>query len=148
MIHWTLLQLLGAVPGQREIFEKICLEIIKVEHPNARSIREDRGDHGIDIYVGDFDNGIHIYQAKFFRDAIGESQRSQIRASYNRILDVETDVKSWTLMVPLEFSFDEITWFETWEKKKAREIRLMSGLQLEEKVRRPGYEEARKILSN
>jgi hypothetical protein len=139
--------MLGGVPGQREIFEEICRKVVKVEHPGAWSPREHRGDHGIDILVGDAETGLDVYQVKFFREGVGDSQQAQIRASYDRILETEGKIRSWTLMLPLELSFEEMRWFEGWRSKKDHDIALISGLQLEEKLKRPEYDEALHVLA-
>jgi hypothetical protein len=148
MNNWSLLQMLGSIPGQREIFEEICRKVVRVEHPGAWSPREYQGDDGIDILVGDLQTGVDIYQVKFFRDVVGDSQRAQIRESYDRILEVGAPVKSWTLMLPLELSYKEMRWFEGWKKKTEHNIKLVSGFQLEEKLRRPEYHEALRVLSS
>jgi hypothetical protein len=148
MNNWTLLQMLGGIPGQREIFEGICRKVVRAEHPGARSLREHQGDHGIDFYVGDLQTGIDVYQAKFFREEVGDSQQAKIRESYGRILEVEFYVKSWKLILPLELSFEEMRWFEGWRKKKDHDIRLVTGLQLEQKLKRPEYKEALNVLSS
>jgi hypothetical protein len=147
MNNWTLLQMLGVIPGQREIFEDICRKVVRVEHPCTRSLREHKGDHGIDFFVGDLQTGIDVYQVKFFREEVGDSQRAQIRESYDRILEKKEHVKSWTLMLPLELSYEEMQWFERWEKKKDHDIRLVTGFQLEEKLKRPEYRDAARVLS-
>jgi hypothetical protein len=146
MHNWTKLQLLGAVPGQREIFEEICRKIVHAEHPLARTIREEPGDNGIDFFVEYSDERIAVYQAKFFRDKIDDSQQGQIRESYKRVVS-SANVMSWTLMVPLELSFQEWSWFKTWRDKQDIPINLLSGLQLEDKIMGSGYEEARKVLA-
>ena len=148
MNYWTLLQMLGGTPGQREIFEDICRKVVRVEHAGAWSPREYKGDDGIDILVGDSKTGVDIYQVKFFRERVGDSQRAQIRESYEKILEAEDPVKSWTLMLPLELSYEEMRWFEGWKRKKGHDIRLVSGLQLEEKLRRSEYHEGFRVLSN
>jgi len=148
MNNWTLLQMLGGIPGQREIFEDICRKVVRSEHPGAWSPREYKGDDGIDILVGDSKTGVNIYQVKFFREGVGDSQRAQIRESYDRILEAEDLVKSWTLMLPLELSIEEMRWFKGWKMKKDHDIRLVSGFQLEEKLKRTEYKEALSVLSS
>jgi hypothetical protein len=148
MNYWTLLQMLGGISGQREIFEDICRKVIKTEYPGSWSPREHPGDDGIDILLGDSEGGIDVYQVKFFRHQVGDSQQAQIRESYDRILEAEHQVRSWTLMLPLELAYKEMRWFEEWKRKKDHDIRLISGLQLEEKLRRPEYHEALTMLSD
>jgi hypothetical protein len=50
-------------------------------------------------------------------------------------------------MLPLELSFEEMLWFEGWKRKKDHDIRLASGFQLEEKLKRPKYKDALSVLS-
>ena len=97
--------------------------------------------------MGDSKTGVDIYQVKFFRERVGDSQRAQIRESYDKILEAEDHVRSWTLMLPLELSIEEMRWFAEWKMKKGHDIRLVSGFQLEEKLKRPEYKEALSVLS-
>jgi hypothetical protein len=70
MKNWTLLQMLGGIPGQREIFEDVCRKLVKVEHRGAWSPREHKGDHGIDILVGDSKTGVDVYQVKWLTGSL------------------------------------------------------------------------------
>ena len=69
--------------GARDIFEKICTELLHAKYgENAHNIRVNKGDEGIDILVGDFSSPIDDYQCKFFLDGICDSQKKQIRESF------------------------------------------------------------------
>ena len=94
MNNWTLFQMLGGIAGQREIFEDICRKIVLAEHPSTRPLREHKGDHGIDFFSGDWQTGMDVYQVKFFREEVGDSQQAQIRKSYDKILEEKGRVKS------------------------------------------------------
>ncbi|MBU5483334.1 hypothetical protein KQI86_03275 [Clostridium sp. MSJ-11] len=61
--------------GAREKFEHICTELIQSKFNNAHPVEVSQGDGGIDIFVGDFNNEIEIYQCKFFIDEIGNCQK-------------------------------------------------------------------------
>ena len=76
MIHLTLLQLLGAVPGQREIFEKICCEIIKVEHPNAALSEKIEK-----IMVLTSTSGISMTESTFTRQKFSETQLASLKGA-------------------------------------------------------------------
>jgi hypothetical protein len=134
------------IPTARD-FEDICRKVISAEHPGSWSPREDKGDHGIDILVGDSMSAVDVYQVKFFREKVRDSQQAQIRESYDRILEAEHRIRSWTLMLPIELSYEEMRWFEGWKRKQNHNIRLISGPQLEEKLKRPEYREALNVLS-
>lgn len=40
--------------GAREVFEKICVQLMRLKFKDAYPVDVSRGDDGIDIFVGDF----------------------------------------------------------------------------------------------
>lgn len=63
------------------------------------------------MLVGDFSSSIDVYQCKYFIDALGDSQKEQIRHSFNRALSsTEYELKSWTLCLPKELDVKEFQW--------------------------------------
>jgi hypothetical protein len=43
------------------------------------------GDWGLDVVVGDIDDLLSVWQAKFFIDGVGDVQKGQIRESFGRV---------------------------------------------------------------
>lgn len=119
--------------GARDIFEKICTELLHAKYgENAHNIRVNKGDEGIDILVGDFSSPIDDYQCKFFLDGICDSQKKQIRESFQTAYkSTSYKLKNWILCVPCTFSASEYSWWSTWISKQKRitgiEISLFDG---------------------
>ena len=108
--------------GAREIFEKICSELLySCFGEDTHNIRVSQGDGGIDILVGDFTKPIENYQCKFFLDGIGDSQKQQIRESFESALESEEyKMKKWILCVPCCLSAKEFKWWSTWSAQKKK----------------------------
>ena len=106
--------------GARAIFEKICTELLHAKYgEQAHNIRVSQGDQGIDILVGDFSEPIENYQCKFFIDGIGDSQKTQIRESFETAINSTSyKMKKWILCVPCTLSAAEFKWWSEWSSKK------------------------------
>lgn len=114
--------------GAREIFEKICTELMHgCFANNAHNIRVSQGDGGIDILVGDLTKPIENYQCKYFIDSIDDPQKNQIRNSFKRAIEsTDYKMKTWTLCVPCVLSAKEFKWWSEWsaEKRKIHDINI------------------------
>lgn len=108
--------------GARDIFEKICTQWLQAKFgTDAHRIRVSQGDEGIDVLVGDFSQPIVVYQCKYFIDGIGDSQKQQIRESYERAKNAtDYKLKNWCLCVPCELSTKEFSWWSDWKSKKEK----------------------------
>ena len=95
---------------------------MKAEQPQADKVRVERGDGGIDVYIGELTDpgGIEVFQCKFFPQGLEESQKGQIRESFRRCLsNPKFKLKKWTLCLPVDLSVDEKRWFEGWRAVQA-----------------------------
>ena len=103
--------------GAREVFEKICTHLLQAQYgEDAHNIRVSRGDAGIDILVGDFQSPIDNYQCKYFIDGIGNSQKTQIKDSFERAIHAKDySMRKWTLCVPCSLSSSEFKWWSEWK---------------------------------
>jgi hypothetical protein len=116
------LQLIYGVAGAREKFEDLASQLVKSEQPSADKVRIVQGDGGIDVYVGELTDpqGIHVYQCKFFPLGLEDSQKGQIRKSFQACRDGDKfRLRKWTLCLPIDLSVDEKRWFEEWRSKQA-----------------------------
>jgi len=115
-VPWSLeeqLLLLGP-----SLFEELCGQIIRALDPSAQHLYGKGGDEGIDIRAGELDprlraaDGTHltIWQVKFFRDGIRDSQRVQVETSFNRALAHKPD--RWVLCVPRPLTVLEAKWWD------------------------------------
>lgn len=122
MLRLLDLQLLYGVAGAREQFEQLCLQLIKTVVPSAKGVRADPGDGGVDIFVGNWDDpeGIHVFQVKYFPNGVKESQKHQIRSSFQHCVNNPHFItKQWTLCLPVELSEEETAWFSRWKHEVA-----------------------------
>jgi hypothetical protein len=145
LVRLALLGVEGVAAG-RDRFERLVQATVGSIYPNARAIRPDPGDWGIDTYVGQLSSGtVSVWQSKYFPASIDDSQRRQIRESFKSIRKHAElkgfAVDSWTLVVPIELSGDETKWWENWSKKQRREtgipIELLTGPELELTLLKP-----------
>lgn len=117
MVRLLDLQLLYGVAGAREQFEKLCGQLISSQYPGTRGVRSERGDGGVDFFVGDQtdSSGITVFQVKYFPSGLKDSQKQQIRESFRQCREnTSFALKEWILCVPLDLSPDEIMWFSQW----------------------------------
>ncbi|MBN2597801.1 MAG: hypothetical protein JXR82_13590 [Marinifilaceae bacterium] len=111
--------------GARYIFESACEKTFKKEFENSFAVECNPGDEGIDIFVGNFDEPIIVYQCKFFIYSIGESQRKQIRDSFKTAYESKAyELKEWNLCVPKALNIDEHRWWATWKKKTTKKYNI------------------------
>lgn len=121
-VKLTDLQLIYGAAGARDKFEDLAVHLIRSERPDAERVRIVRGDGGIDAHDGSLADpaGVDVFQVKFFPTGIGDSQKNQIRDSFNTARDSKKfKAKSWTLCVPVDLSIGEKEWFDGWKQKQA-----------------------------
>ncbi len=117
----------GSIEGARANFEVLCESIFRRRYKDlsVQIIRADPGDEGIDIIIGDLYDNPTIIQCKFFIENIDESQREQIRKSFNRAINSEKyKLKRWYLCVPTTLSFKEYEWWCKWKAKQTEQYHL------------------------
>jgi hypothetical protein len=109
-------------------------------------VRIERGDDGLDVYVGELTDpaGIAVFQCKFFPLGVGESQKGQIRDSFKRCRNSTSfKTKKWTLCLPVDLSVEEKRWFEEWRAKQADSGIVIEdpwgALKLEGLLYQPGF---------
>lgn len=132
--------------GARERFQLLITDLVSVQVPAASEVAAPSGsDWGIDTYVGALNGQMVVWQSKFFVDW-GESQRGQIRSSFNEVMKKAGEqgftVAAWTLCVPSVLPPDEQKWFDTWaagkrSKHKGLVIELKNGGRIRRELMRP-----------
>ena len=126
--------------GTRKKFEKDCEQLIRLVYKpqNTYSVKVNRGDDGIDIFVGEFIAPIKVFQCKAFFDKLNESRKAQIRKSFNRsILSENYKMIEWNLCIPKDLTMEEHEWWSNWKSKMEIKhalpsdfIKLISGGEL------------------
>ena len=113
------------LPGAREKFEKICIEVFQEEFgPSTKEVMVSQGDDGIDVLVGDLDDRPSIYQCKFFIDGIGDSQKQQIRESFRKVIIKHPNISSWYLCVPIGLKINELSWWSSWKSEMKAKYKI------------------------
>lgn len=116
------LQLLYGVAGAREHFEDLCADLIRAEFSDAKEVRCQPGDGGVDVYIGDWakPEGISVFQVKYFPVGLGPSQKDQVRRSFRACIENNHfSVRCWTLCLPVDLSKEETIWFTKWKHQQA-----------------------------
>ncbi|SCG49204.1 hypothetical protein GA0070619_2273 [Micromonospora zamorensis] len=136
----------GSFAGAREVFQTMITDLVDVQHLTANEVSGPGGyDWGIDTYVGQLDSAIAVWQSKFFLDWSGESQRGQVRQSFNELMKKAASegfsVDAWTLCTPCILAPEEQQWFDTWAAGKRRNhklsISLWNGTALRKRLMQP-----------
>ncbi|WP_431813075.1 hypothetical protein [Kocuria sp. cx-455] len=122
----------GSDDGGRVLFQRMLSALIAVEYTTATDIRPDPGDWGIDVMVGSLADSIMIWQAKYFYEKIGDSQKRQIRDSFASAMKHakanKYRVDAWTLCVACELSAPEKKW---WDKKVKEWTKIFPDVQFD-----------------
>ncbi len=130
----------GGVEGGRDDFEDMITDLVGVTHEGVRSVQANPGDWGIDAYVGELDGTIVAWQAKYFIDGVGESQKAEIRDSFASIMKNSVEqgftVEQWVLCIPVQMDGPTQKWWTTWSRKKQRETTVAVEVWPEERLRR------------
>lgn len=126
MIDLSVLKDRWTQDGAREVFAQLVTHCVRSNHPGARAIRPDPGDDGVDTFFGEFDKDVRVWQAKYFCDGVGDSQRSQIRASWKACTSSSfgARVTLWTLCLPCDLSIDEEKWWQQWKAKEEKKAKI------------------------
>ena len=122
----------GGEPGARDVFERVMEELLRAENPGkeVHLVKASRGDGGIDVYVH-HEDGIDIYQCKFFMGSMNPSRWSQIKNSFSKAMEPKgVKVLRWVLCMPREMQKEDIAEWDEFRKDNASydvEILLVDG---------------------
>ena len=84
---YTFIGLNGGEVGARDMFEKVMEGLRRAENPgkDVHLVRASQWDGGIDVYVHQ-ENGIDVYQCKFFMGSMNSSRWPPVKDSFDRAL--------------------------------------------------------------
>ena len=114
----------GGEVGARNVFEKLMDALLRAENPDkeVHIVKASRGDGGIDVYVHQ-ENGIDIYQCKFFMGTLDSSRWGQIKESFNKAMESKgVKVLRWYLCMPREMQKEDIKKWDKFKKEKGNEF--------------------------
>lgn len=144
----------GSREGGRAMFEKLILALVGLDYPQVQNIRPMPGDWGIDGFVGELDDVVSIWQAKYFIDRFDTAQKTQITKSIKAALVAAKEngyqIEAWTLCVPVDLEGDALLWWTKLQRRMAKTeglvCRLWSASTLERFLLRPDGEGIRKYF--
>ena len=114
----------GDKDGARAKFEHLIAQLVALQYQGVRTVAAKGGDWGLDVIVGEIDGVISVWQAKFFIDGVGDSQKDQIRESFDTVVQKAAEkgftVNVWTLCIPVDLDPGALQWWTTWKKAKAK----------------------------
>lgn len=119
------------IAGAREEFERLCEDVLKKEYPlyNVHGVKVSQGDGGIDVFIGDINSSMDVYQCKFFIDEIGSSQKTQIKDSFEKVMSEYGDnINKWILCVPCELTRQNYEWWSDYKAEKENEYDVVLDL--------------------
>jgi hypothetical protein len=126
----------GSHEAARKQFERLCVYLVKSRYPEANAIREAPGDGGVDVYVGSWSSqDVHVFQAKYFPNGVGDSQQQNIRDSFRRAhSNPHFRMTRWTLCVPVELAEKEADWWDGWRARTQEATGVQIGLWSNEEI--------------
>jgi hypothetical protein len=62
----SLISYAGSEDGARPLFQRLIASLLRIKHRDAREIRPNPGDWGIDILVGELSGHCLVWQVKYF----------------------------------------------------------------------------------
>lgn len=80
-------------------------------YPGAQRVDGSGGDGGVDVRLPLAD-GLHIFEVKSFYSRLNPSRKAQIKNSLATALKTQKGMRRWTLVLPLDLTPSEISWFE------------------------------------
>lgn len=105
--------------GARSEFEKICWHLTNSLYGSSYQIKVQQGDGGIDVFVGNFNSQVMVFQCKFFIDGFADSQKGQIRESFKKCLaTLGSSLSTWILCVPVVLTLENQMWWSKWSEEK------------------------------
>jgi hypothetical protein len=120
-------QLIGAggKDGARETFERLIAQLVRLQYQAVKRVEANPGDWGLDVVVGEIDDVLSVWQAKFFIDGVGDVQKGQIRESFGQVTakakEEGFEVDVWTLCIPVDLDTDALAWWAGWKRRQEKE---------------------------
>ena len=144
----------GSDEGGRALFEKMVVQLVGIDFPQVQNLRALPGDWGIDGYIGELDDVVSVWQAKYFIDRFAKSQKGQITRSVRKLLTKANEegftVSAWTLCVPVDLEPDAMKWWSQFCRRMKSDHALVCELwpaaQLKRRLLRQSSEGVRRYF--
>src|ERR1022692_354865 len=104
-------------------FEELCFQIWSERLPGAglHHVEGKAGDKGTDLFAGVLAGKPAIWQCKFFKDGVKDSQKRQIKKSLKSALK-HFSPSLWTLCVPINLDINAHAWFQELAQSHSLEL--------------------------
>jgi hypothetical protein len=152
MINFHVHQVRAGSFGASEDFEKMLGLLVLATVGEANLVFANPGDWGIDVLVGDLHGQVTIWQSKYFIRGVDETQKSQIRESFESALRAAAahgyTVGRWVLCIPSSMDGPAMHWWQGWRERRQRatgvQIELWDETRLRELLIRPAAAQVRR----
>lgn len=132
----------------------MVVQLVGIDFPQVRNLRAVPGDWGIDGFIGELDDVVSVWQAKYFIDRFDKAQKAQITRSLRNLLTKAGEkgfaVSAWTLCVPVDLEPDAMVWWSRLCRRMERDHSLVcdlwSATQLERRLLRQSSEGVRRYF--
>lgn len=119
-LNWS--DLRASNGSQREGFEELCSQLARLETPtNAEFVRKGNPDSGVECFCTHEDGREWGWQAKFFREALGEAQWRQLDRAVEAALDGHPGLARYYVCVPRDRADGRragvVTEMQKWERR-------------------------------
>jgi len=106
-------------------YEQFCFDLLRAKYPGSeiRRVEGSAGDEGIDSFSGELECGPTVWQCKRFPDAIGPSQKEQIRKSLQRAL-AHSAPSLWVLCIPIDMDIKAHRWWQKLRESNRGRVNL------------------------
>jgi hypothetical protein len=115
----------GGKEGARTTFHRLIAQLMALSYKGVKLIDAKSGDWGLDVIVGEIDEVLSVWQAKYFIDGVGEVQKDQIRESFSQVMKKAKEegfsVHVWTLCIPVDLDPQALKWWSGWKKRQEKE---------------------------
>jgi tetratricopeptide (TPR) repeat protein len=136
---YSLIAKAGSKEGARASFEEMLAQLVRLTETAVRRVEANPGDWGIDVFVGQLNGTIRVWQSKFFINGVGESQQNEIRESFRSLTESARAqsfrVSAWTLCMPCSMDAKATRWWDNWKKRAETEHGIAVSLWDETELR-------------
>jgi len=120
----------GGAP--RDFEQMLGLLVRATSDKDASLVFANPGDWGIDVLAGSLNGQATVWQAKYFAQGIGRSQRAQIESSFATIIANAVangfTLERWVLCTPVSMDNSSRQWWEKWSQAQQRETGVIVDL--------------------
>jgi hypothetical protein len=120
-INFSIHEVRANTAGATKDFEQMLGLLVQATQGEAHLVSANPGDWGIDVFVGELDGKVTIWQAKYFIHKFGDSQKKAVRNSFASAVEHAATkgyvVARWILCIPSSMDGPATRWWYRWRAK-------------------------------